>query len=51
MAFNWKILGTMMTVVTAGVSILASVVDNNQRKEEIKEEVARQLAEKENEES
>ena len=51
MAFNWKILGTVMTVVTAGVSILASVVDNNQRKEESKEEVARQLAEKGNKES
>lgn len=44
-----KVLGFLTTIAGLAVSMVSSYVDSETRKEEIREEVSKQLAEKEEE--
>lgn len=47
---NWKAVGMGMAILTAALSVVSTAVDGNQRKDEIREEVEKQLAEREEKE-
>lgn len=49
MNINWKLIGMGMSVITAALSLAASVVETNQRRDEIREEVAKELDRREQE--
>lgn len=46
---NWKMIGMGLTLVTAALNVAVGVVDANRQKDEIREEVKKELDRRERE--